>query len=287
MAPEFFEPETLAEAVALGDRWGEQGSFIAGGTDLVIQMRRGRRDPRALISLLRLAQLDGIATPGDRILLGALATHRSIERHAMFQGGLRALVEAAQVIGGHQVRNVGTVAGNVCNASPAADLVPVLLSLDASVHLQGAGGERALPLARFLQGPGRTARAAGELVTGVSFARPQPRTGTSFLKFGRRRAMEISIVCVAACVTLDLQGGWTSARVAVGAAAPTALRVPGAEDLLRGAVGADHLAEAGRLAAAAVTPVDDVRASAAYRRHLVQELVPRALQIAEERARPA
>jgi carbon-monoxide dehydrogenase medium subunit len=284
MGLEFFEPQTLEEALALGGRWGEQGSFIAGGTDLVIQMRRGRKDPGALISLLRLQELQGISTEGARITLGGLTTHRDIERHPAFQCALFAMVEAAQVIGGHQVRNAGTVAGNLCNASPAADLLPVLLVLDADVHLSGLQGERDISIAGFLQGPGRTARTPGELLTHVSFDKPDARTGTSFLKSGRRRAMEISIVSVAASVTLDEGGGWKSARVAVGAAAPTAIRIPAVEAMLKGAVGAQQLAQAGRDAAAAVSPLDDARASATYRRQLVETLVQRALAVAQERA---
>lgn len=287
MTPEFFEPATIDEALALGSRFGEAGSFVAGGTDLVIQMRRGRRHPGALISLLKLEALQGIRTDGERIVLGALVTHREMERHPLFDGPLRAMVEAAQVIGGHQVRNVGTVGGNVCNASPAADLLPVLLTLDAQVHLRGAAGERSMPLAQFLRGPGRTARGAGELVTAVSFARPSQRTATAFIKFGRRRAMEISIVSVAAAVTVDARGDCVQARLAVGAAAPTAIRLPAAEAILQGGASPRQVEEAARAAADAVSPLSDVRASAEYRRHLVRALVPRALAAAIERAKSA
>lgn len=284
MEVEFFEPATIAEALALGGRWGERGCFVAGGTDLVIQMRRGRRDPQALISLLGVRELHGIDVADEGITLGASTTHREIERHPAFEGALYALVEGAQVIGGHQVRNVATIAGNVCNASPAADLAPVLLTLEADVHVATSEGARRIPLSQFLQGPGRTALAPGELVTAISFDRPPPRTGTSFLKFGRRQAMEISIVSVAALVTLDEDGRRTCARIAVGAAAPTAMRIPDAERLLAGSMDAGAAGEAARLAARAVSPLSDVRASAEYRRQLVGALVPRALAIAQRRA---
>ncbi|MBK8740636.1 MAG: xanthine dehydrogenase family protein subunit M [Betaproteobacteria bacterium] len=279
MAIEYFEPTSVAEAAALAARFGASASFIAGGTDLVIQMRRGLRHPAQLIDLQRIAGLDAIAIAGGQIRIGGLTRHRAIERNPYFRASLHALVESAEVIGGFQVRNVGTVGGNLCNASPAADLSPILLVLDATVHLAGTGGERTLPLADFLQGPGRTGRAPDELLTAVSCAAPPPASATAFIKQGRRAAMEISVVSVAALVTLAADGRCLDARIAVGAAAPQALRMPAVESMLRGAALSEAaLAEAGRIAAAACAPLSDVRASAAYRRHLVRVLVPRALR---------
>jgi carbon-monoxide dehydrogenase medium subunit len=286
MALEFFEPEVMDEALELGERFGEGASFLAGGTDLVIQMHRGKRQPRQLVSLLRLPELDRIDARGPRITLGGLVTHRSIERHARFQGCLRALVESAEVVGGHQVRNVGTVGGNLCNASPAADLLPILLALEADVHLRSAREARTLPLSSFLQGPGRTARLPGELLVAVSFDALKPRSATAFLKIGRRRAMEISIVSAGAMVRLDDEGRCVEARIAIGAAAPTAIRLPEAESVLRGrALEASALAQAGKAAGKACSPLSDVRASSAYRRRLVETLVARAVAKAAERAR--
>jgi carbon-monoxide dehydrogenase medium subunit len=280
---EYHEPGSSAEAVGLGARFGEEGSFLAGGTDLIIQMRRGRRAPRHIVSLRRVPGLDAIAVDGT-VTLGARVTHRALERSPHFQGALRALVEGAEVIGGHQVRNVGTVGGNIVNASPAADIVPVLLALDAEVTCAGPGGERTLPLADFLVGPGRTARGPGELLTAVRFARPAPRTATAFLKAGRRRAMEISVACVAARLTLDADGRCRAVAIALGAVAPTTIRAPEAEAALAGqALTPGTLGEAGRAAAAACQPIDDVRASARYRRLLVERLVPRALARCAER----
>ena len=142
MSFEYHEPTSLAEAVEMGAVFSADGCFLAGGTDLIVQMRRGRVSPRHLVSLHRVRGLDGIDVDGT-VRLGALVTHRALERHAAFQGRLRALVEGAEVIGGHQVRNVATVGGNIVNASPAADIVPVLLSLDADVTCVGPDGARA------------------------------------------------------------------------------------------------------------------------------------------------
>ncbi len=283
MTFEYHEPTSIAEAVALGARFGDDGRFLAGGTDLIIQMRRGRLAPRHMVSLRRVPGLDVIAVNGG-VTLGSRVTHRALERSPHFQGALRALVEGAEVIGGHQVRNVGTVGGNIVNASPAADVVPVLLALDAEVTCAGPGGERRLSLADFLQGPGRTARRPDELLTAVRFAQPAPRTATAFLKAGRRRAMEISVACVAACLTLDVDGRCTAAAIALGALAPTTIRAREAEAALVGrALTPGALREAGRAAAAVCHPIDDVRASARYRRLLVETLVPRALGRCAER----
>jgi carbon-monoxide dehydrogenase medium subunit len=283
---EYHEPTSVAEAVDLGARFGADGRFLAGGTDLIIQVRRGKVAPRHVISLHRVPGLDAIEANGS-VRLGALVTHRAIERCAAFRGRLRGLIEGAEVVGGHQVRNVGTVGGNVVNASPAADVVPVLLVLDATVTCVGIDGERTEALEEFLVGPGRTRHRPGELLTAVAFANSGGRTATAFLKAGRRRAMEISVVCVAAQLRLDTAGGrCVDARIALGAVAPTTWRAREAERVLEGRVPTpEALREAGRAAAAGCRPITDVRASARYRQLLVETLVPRALARCLERIR--
>jgi carbon-monoxide dehydrogenase medium subunit len=179
------------------------------------------------------------------------------------------------------------VGGNLVNASPAADLVPCLLALDGSVALVSEGGEREMSIERFLVGPNRTERQPDELVRAVSMPGLPPRSATAFLKAGRRKAMEISVVCVAARVTLDAAGQrCVGARIALGAVAPTTVRAHAAERLLEGQAVSDELF---RVAAAAAVeachPITDVRASAGFRRHLVTVLVRRALDRCLERAR--
>ena len=283
---EYHEPTSVDEAVEQGGRFGADGRFLAGGTDLIIQLRRGKLSPRHVVSLHRIPGLDGIDVNGA-VTLGALVTHRALERHPAFQGRLRALVEGAEVVGGHQVRNVGTVGGNIVNASPAADVVPVLLALDAAVTCMGPEGERTLPLEGFLVGPGQTARQSGELLTSVRFPALPARSATAFLKAGRRKAMEISVVCVAARLTLDAGGErCVEARIALGAVAPTTWRARAAEGAVEGrAPTPEALREAGRLAAAECRPINDVRASARYRALLVEALVPRALARCLQRIR--
>jgi carbon-monoxide dehydrogenase medium subunit len=286
MSFEYHEPASLAEAVRMGATFGPDGCFLAGGTDLMIQMRRGKLSPRHVVSLHRVPGLDSILANGA-VTLGALVTHRAIERHFAFQGRLRALREGAEVIGGHQVRNVATVGGNIVNASPAADIVPVLLALDATVTCMSLDGERTLPLETFLLGPGQTARRNGELLTGVRFPELPEDSATAFLKAGRRKAMEISVVCVAARLTVDAaRERCVEARIVLGAVAPTTWRARAAEQAIEGrAPTHDALREAGRLAAAGCRPIGDVRASARYRTHLVETLVPRALARCLERVR--
>jgi carbon-monoxide dehydrogenase medium subunit len=285
---DYHAPTSIAEAVELAARFGEDGRFLGGGTDLLLQIERRRIAPRHLIGLARVAGLDALAVNGG-VVLGGGVTPRTIEKTPALHGALRALVEAAEVIGGHQVRNVATVGGNVVNASPAADLVPVLMALDGEVTLAGSSGERTLALDRFLVGPGRTDRRPDELLLRVTLPALPSITGTAFLKAGRRRAMEISVVAVAVRVTLDAAGERaTDVRIALGAVAPTTIRARAAEGALAGQpVGADAFRAAGTLAAGASDPISDVRASAAFRRHLVAILVPRALARAVERARAA
>lgn len=272
----FHRPETIDAAIAFAREQGEAARFLAGGTDLIIQINRGRTAPQHLISLAGLG-LDTISETPSEYVIGAMATHDAVVTHPGFQKQLVALTEASAVIGGRQVRNIATVGGNIVNASPAADLVPVLLTLDATVELRGSSGVRSMPLDRFLVERGRTERRPDEILTAVRVDKPPAASATAFLKAGRRKAMEISVICVAAHL---VRGG--KARIAIGAAASRTVRVPAAEVLVE-KQGAAAFHEAGRIAADTVTPIDDVRASARYRKLLVATLVERALAACADR----
>ena len=285
---EYHEPESLGDVIALAARFGTEASFLAGGTDLIVQLERGRIAPRHVIGLRRVPGLTGIEVNG-RVTLGARVTPRAIERAPELAGAFRCLIEGAEVIGGHQVRNVATVGGNLVNASPAADLVPGLLALDGAVTLVGPAGEREVSIEHFLLGPNRTTRRPDELLTRVSLPALPTRAATAFLKAGRRRAMEIAVVGVAARLTLDASlERCLEARIALGAVAPTAVRAHQAERALEGQpVGPEAFRRAAEMAQDACRPIDDVRASAAFRRHLVGVLVRRALDRCVTRARSA
>ncbi|CAN5536151.1 xanthine dehydrogenase family protein subunit M [soil metagenome] len=272
----FHRPETIDAAIALAREQGEAARFLAGGTDLIIQINCGRTAPRHLISLAGLG-LDTIAETPTEYVIGAMATHDAVVMYPGFQTHLIALTQASAVIGGRQVRNIATVGGNIVNASPAADLVPVLLALDATVDLRGSAGTRSMPIDRFLVERGRTERRPEEILTAVRFDKPPASSATWFLKAGRRKAMEISVICVAAHL---VRGG--KARIAIGAAASRTVRVPEAEALVE-KQGAAAFHEAGRIAANTVSPIDDVRASARYRKLLVATLVERALAACADR----
>ncbi len=286
MAFDVLHPASLAEAAALARTHGAAARFLAGGTDLVIQIRRGRHDPAHLIDLTGIAGLAAIDAQGSEHRIGALVTHGMIEAHRPYAGPLEALHEAARVVGGRQVRNVATIGGNVVNASPAADVVPVLLALDAEVDIVGSDATRSVALDALLQGRGQVALAADEIVAGLRFSMPRERAGTAFLKAGRRKAMEISVVCVAVWVELEPQTHRCRAvRIALGAVAARTLRVRRAESLLTGqALDDSVIAAVAAEAAAESSPIDDVRASAGHRRRLVATLVRRALGTAVQRA---
>jgi carbon-monoxide dehydrogenase medium subunit len=272
----FHRPETIDAAIAFAREQGEAARFLAGGTDLIIQINRGRVAPRHLISLAGLG-LDMISETPTEYVIGAMATHDAVVTYPGFRTQLIALTQASAVIGGRQVRNIATIGGNIVNASPAADLAPVLLTLDATVDLRGSAGVRSMPLDRFLVERGRTERRPDEILTAVRFDKPPAASATAFLKAGRRKAMEISVICVAAHL---VQNG--KARIAIGAAASRTVRVPEAEALVE-TQGAGVFREAGRIAADTTTPIDDVRASARYRKLLVATLVERALVVCADR----
>lgn len=282
----YLEPASVDEALTLLAAHGPQARLLAGGTDLMVLLRRHKIAPTCLIDVGRLPGLNTLATASGEIVIGAGVCHRQIEASPLFRGALRALPEACATVGSVQIRNVATVAGNLCNASPAADTPPVLLTFGARVRLASAAGVRELPLEEFFLGYRSTALQAGELLTEIRLPAPPPRTGSRFEKLGRRRAMEISIACVAATVTLAADDRLSSVRIGLGSVAPTSLRARQAEALLQGQRLSDELlAAAGGAAAAECAPIDDLRATGEYRRLVVATLVERAVASAARRAR--
>lgn len=279
MSFDLHRPTTLAEAIALNVQFGHTARFIAGGTDVVIQINRKKISPAHLIDISLIPGMNGISELANVYSIGSLTTYRTIERCPTFQSELFALVEAAKVVGGHQVRNIATVGGNIVNASPAADFVPPMLTLNAVLDIVGPKGSRSVALSDFITGPGKTNLEVGELITATRFERLPANTATAFLKAGRRKAMEISIVCVAASLTLNKRGTQcVGVRLAVGAVGPKTLRPERAEASLTGqAPSLANFRAAGQLASEAAAPITDVRASADYRYHLVAVLVERAL----------
>ena len=267
---DYARPETLTEALGILARGGR---VLAGGTDLY--PGAGTRLSGPVVDLARVADLAGLRLGAD-LRIGAGTSWTTIAEAAL-PPPLRALQQAARQVGGRQVQNAGTIGGNLCNASPAADGVPPLLALGAGVELVSARGTRRLPLQDFLLGPRRTALQPGELLAAVLIPEQGLRGRSAFVKLGARTHLVISIAMVAARVEVDA-GRVVSAAVAVGACSPVAVRLPGVEAALVGASAADA---PGRVRAedvvAALATIDDVRATAAYRREAAVELVRRAV----------
>jgi carbon-monoxide dehydrogenase medium subunit len=281
----FHQPSTVDEAVTL--LAGSPDAVpLAGGTDLGVQIRRGKVRPTALVALHKIDDLHRLAVAGDEVVIGSGVTHRRIERSAIFDGALVALREACETVGAVQTRTVGTIGGNLANASPAADTAPVLLAFGATVDISGPTGNRNVGVDQFFLGYRRTALSTGDIITAVRCPVSTTDAGSAFLKLGRRRAMEISISCAAAFVQLGEDGETcTAAGIGLGSVSPTAIRATAAEAVLIGNPVTDELLRAAAgVAATHCSPVDDIRATAAYRRQVTRVLVHRVLRLALDRA---
>ena len=270
-------PQSLAEACQM--LTDTSGRLIAGGTDVIPQMRDGRFQAQTLIDLSRLTNLSRIEEQSGTVVIGALTNYTTLRQSPLLQEVAPMLVEVAGLVGGIQTQNRGTIGGNIANASPAGDTLPPLLALNAEVTLSSANGERVLPLAEFLQGPGKTAITSHELLREVRFQRPATGTKSTFMRLGNRRGMVISVVSAAFVLRLDAENRVEDVRIALGAVAPTAIRCLDAESHLRGQVLTVELIEkAAETAVSTSSPIDDVRGTAEYRRHGVKVLVRRGLQ---------
>jgi CO/xanthine dehydrogenase FAD-binding subunit len=270
-------PETLDAALAaLAETNGAGGTLpIAGGTNMIVDLRARRVAPERLVSLGKLDGLRGIRIEDGRLRMGARTTMTDILHHPGLAEHAPSLVEQARVFGGQMVRNAATVAGNICSGSPAADVVPPLLALDAEVSLASTGGTRVLPLSEFFLGYKEDARAPGELMTEIAWDLPPANSSNHFYKLALRKGDAITVVGIAVALTVEA-GACTGARIALGAVAPVVKRATAAEDMLSGRPLSPALIDAvARQAVEDVNPIDDVRASAEYRRHCVHALTRR------------
>ena len=268
-------PRTLDEALEALERLPD-AQLLAGGTDFVVEVNFGHRRPAAVIALRRVAELKGWRHDDGELVLGAGLTFTEIETQLAEE--LPALAAAARTVGSPQMRNAGTLGGNLGTASPAGDSLPVLAALDAKVLLASRSGDRTVPLAEFVTGVKRTALRQGEIIREVRV--PRLRGPQQFLKVGTRNAMVISIACAALVVDLDGR----SVRCGLGSVAPTPVRATEAETFIGGELDWDGprasdaaVARFGELAAAAASPITDHRSTADYRRRAVQVICTRAL----------
>jgi len=274
--PPVTTPRTLPEAYRLLGT----GVYrpIAGGTDLMVQITGELGEaPERVLDLWRLEELRGIRLEDGALVVGALSTYTEIRHSPLVLEWLPALAEAAATIGAAQIQNRGTLGGNIVNASPAGDTLPVLLAADASITLGGASGEREVAASDFWMGYRQTARAADELVLRIRFPLVPPRT-IRFRKVGTRRAQAISKVVMALAYRED-GGVWRDARVALGSVAATPIRVPHTESVLEGAAPRETVADhAAATIAREITPIDDVRSTADYRREVTGRILHRMLR---------
>ena len=273
----YYAPQTLDEALAILARERAQARIIAGGTDLIIELERGVRRLEAVIDITHIPGLNQVTLDGDTIHLGPLVTHNHVVASGLCVERALPLAQAAWEVGAPQIRNRGTVAGNVITASPANDTITPLMALDARVTLRSTRGTRDVPLAQFYTGVRRTVMADDELLTAIHFPALRANQRGVFLKLGLRRAQAISVLNVAVVLTFD-GPIVTDARITLGAVAPTIIRAPEAEAALIGQrLTPEVIQAAAQAAQAAARPIDDVRATAAYRRRLVGVLTRRAL----------
>ncbi|HLB11656.1 MAG TPA: xanthine dehydrogenase family protein subunit M [Dehalococcoidia bacterium] len=284
---EYLEAATVKEAVSLLERYGDEARAIAGGTDLVVQIRYRECAPKYLVNLKTISGLDYIAEDGDGLRLGALATIRAIETSPLIKERYGILAQASHLLGSVQVRNLATIGGNLCHAAPSAETAAPLLALGAKARIAGPGGERVVPLEEFFAGPGRTVLKVGEILTELQVPLPPPRSAGVYLKHSIRRAMDIAFIGTGVVVELGGRDGLCKdIRIGLGAVAPTPMRARKAEALLRGKkLEEGLLREAGELASQECSPISDIRCSAEHRREIVKVFVRRAAQQAAELAR--
>lgn len=273
---QFRRAQTMDEALEHLGEWGSEAEILAGGTDVMPQYLRGEITPGALIHIEGITELSSVRQNG-RTAIGSLVTHRSVATSPDLARAHPGLVAAAKLVGGWQTQAVGTVGGNVCNASPAADAAAPLLVADAQVTLTSRSGERRMPLSEFFIDRRRTAIEPQELLTEISLEPLPDGAGEAYIKLSRRGAMEVALVGIAVRLGFLADGSVETASVAISSVAPTPRRVPDAESLLIGSkLESEALEAAGVALRSASSAIDDARASASYRTRTLEGLLGRA-----------
>ena len=266
-------PRTLEELSELFVAYPD-GRILAGGTDLLVQIRKHGNKPSALFSVEHLTQLQQVKENETDIFIGAGVTHQQLLELPTIKEGFPVLYDAVAVIGSPPVRHSGTLGGNLCTASPAGDTLPPLYVLGAKIAISGKAGMRCVPIAAFIQAPGRTILEQGEFVTGIHIPRLPLKAFSAYYKVGKRKAMAIAIVSLAVMLELNPDETVKNIKLAWGSVGPTVMILPEVENFLKGKVLSDEiLSQAGILASLGVAPIDDIRASAEYRQCLSANLL--------------
>ncbi len=283
---EYFAPTTLESALNLLSEQGEGAHLIAGGTDVTVKMIHGRLTSKSLISLDKIHGLGEIRfDPKEGLTIGALARLAEVIVHPDIMSHYPALSHAASCMATVEVRNMGTLAGNLCNAAPSADSAPPLIVMGADVKLLSLKGERRLSLSDFFKGPGITAMEPGEIMTSIHVPSPRPKSGASYLRISGRCGVDIAAVCVGAMALFD-GDVCADAKIILGSVAPIPMRAVKTENLMKSREWTPELIrEAGELAAEEARPISDVRATAEWRKRMVAVLTGRVLEEACDRAK--
>jgi carbon-monoxide dehydrogenase medium subunit len=285
---EYFSPKTLKEALTLLNKYGDDCKVICGGQSLLILMRQGLVTPKYLIDIKGISELNYIKDEKDGLKIGAITTHRAIEKSPIIKKKYPVLAEMETSLASIQTRNWGTIGGNLCHGDPAGDPAPVLIALNATLKMAGLKGTRSMLAEDFSLDYFEVALKPGELLTEIQLPPVPARTGTAYTKFN---IIESDLATVSAAVSMTLGSGdglCQNVRIALGAAAPTAIRAKKAEAVLKGKKITDALlAQAGEVASTEAEPISDIQASEEYRRELVKVLVKRMGKEAMARAKQA
>ena len=277
---------TIDEAIGLLRNGSQTAKVLAGGTDVIVIARSRRAKIDLFVDIKGIPEVMGIDyDPSAGLTVGAAAPCYQIYRHPAVREHFPCLVDATELIGGTAIQGRASLGGNLCNSSPSADTIPVLMVLEATAHIAGPAGTRSVPVAEFCTGPGTNVLAPGEFVVSIQFPPPAPRSGARFLRFIPRNEMDIAVTNAATQLRLD-GDAVTWARVAIGAVAPIPLPVPAAAEALVGRPLSDEtIAAAAAASRAAAQPIDDMRGSIKQRKHLAAVLTERTIRGAAERVR--
>jgi len=280
---DYKKPDSLKDVFGLLKEYGPKATLIAGGTDVMLDIRNKKLSPDVLISLRGLKDLSYIKK-NSGYHIGAMTTHRMLERSDVVMTDLSALHDGSKKIGSVQIRNVATIGGNICNAAPSADTAGPLLALDTTVVLEGLGGERKVPIAEFFTGPSKTVRKTEEVLVEFEIPGKMEGFGSAYWKHSRRKAMDLPILGVAVAIKFSEKDIISDARIALTVAAPTPIRAYSAEDFLKGKnVNDEVLKEAGKIASSEASPRDSLRGKKWYREEMIEVFVPRMARLAAER----
>ena len=273
---EHYAPDSVEELLELL-KSKPNAKLIAGGTDLLLQMKEGTAQPETVVSLKNVEELGGFSVSKNGYRLGTCLTLRRITRSNELTQNFPGLIYAAGVVASEQIRSLATLGGNICNASPSADMVPPLIALDALVQLVSSQGQRDIPLAEFFKGPGESVLKSGEILHSIFL--PQPSGSMIYSKHAPRKYMDLAVVGVAVRLAKK-HGKINEARVALGAVGPVPFRAEKTEALLAGqTLTTELMREAGEMAAGECVPIDDIRGSAWYRKRMVKVHVRRNLEV--------